>query len=59
MEMNKRIKLGRGHTGISFTPIMEIVGRGDDAYVWIGNSEKTDGHCFGTILLKDLKKFLE
>lgn len=61
MDMShKKLKLeGPSLTGMNDKPhVMEIVGRGPEAYVWIGEDGR-GGKYFGSVPVAKLKDFLK
>lgn len=47
-----------GGCAFSKNPVMDVIGHGKDAYVWIGDGSKT-GHCFGHVTVDKLRAFLK
>lgn len=47
MTYQVKLKSGSPTSFVPTDPILEIVGRGKQAYLWIGNGD--DGWCFATL----------
>lgn len=58
--VNKQLKLDAGCPValLSKNPYMEIIGKGENAHVWIGNGGSGD-RCFATISLEKFRNFVK
>ena len=56
MSDNPAFKMRPGERGNCWPPIIEIIGSGREAYLWIGSEEPTS-RCFATLSDDDFQEF--